>query len=535
MDSFGVPPQEQKFSFVDDEGDKCLVATAGELKEAIRFFGGAPVKLSLEVRPSVVANSPSPAPSAPSAPLPPLPPAPTLGPASIQPLPFLSVENQSEKSSKKAGSKAEKGSKKVKAEKGSKKAEKGSKKAKAKAGSKKVKKASSKPDVITVDKKAGLIHEGIRCDGCQQYPLVGARFKCTVCPDFDLCQTCEAQGLHVADHSMIKLRVPQPQVNFRHLHARPCNRTPLWAELVAAANSQYQPQQQEGSSTEETEGVPCVRNEHRLRGRGGRASSSSSSSSSAKMSSKKARRKAWKTLMRRSSSSSSSSSSSEAHSKKKHLKAKALAGTAWKVIKRNLQGLKQQWKRGSGPQAEFVEDVTIPDGSVLEAGSVVTKTWSIKNTGATPWPAETVLQHVRRHKAHRVSPLDDVAVKVPAADPGQTVQVSVDVRIPKEGEKRTGFFRLFAGTERKFKFGHKLWIEVKSVKSQAAPAALAQPAPKSALFQLDPELVPQLALISSLGFPVEPEALQLMLQQAGGDVQRVVEFLLSEPRRAAHQ
>ena len=34
------------------------------------------------------------------------------------------------------------------------------------------------------------VHHGIVCDGCQQTPLQGRRFKCKVCRDYDLCQTC---------------------------------------------------------------------------------------------------------------------------------------------------------------------------------------------------------------------------------------------------------------------------------------------------------------------------------------------------------
>jgi len=51
------------------------------------------------------------------------------------------------------------------------------------------------------------IHHGIVCDGCQATPIVGTRFKCTVCNDFDLCEQCEAKGVHQADHPLMKLKM----------------------------------------------------------------------------------------------------------------------------------------------------------------------------------------------------------------------------------------------------------------------------------------------------------------------------------------
>ena len=36
------------------------------------------------------------------------------------------------------------------------------------------------------------LHPGVRCDLCNQMMTQGARFKCLDCPDFDLCEGCEA-------------------------------------------------------------------------------------------------------------------------------------------------------------------------------------------------------------------------------------------------------------------------------------------------------------------------------------------------------
>jgi len=38
-------------------------------------------------------------------------------------------------------------------------------------------------------------------------PITGVRFKCRTCPDFDLCEACEAKNVHPADHPMVKFKV----------------------------------------------------------------------------------------------------------------------------------------------------------------------------------------------------------------------------------------------------------------------------------------------------------------------------------------
>jgi sequestosome 1 len=54
--------------------------------------------------------------------------------------------------------------------------------------------------------QAGELHPGIVCDGCDG-PVLGPRYKCLACPDFDLCKNCEGRGLH-SQHKMVRL--PQP-------------------------------------------------------------------------------------------------------------------------------------------------------------------------------------------------------------------------------------------------------------------------------------------------------------------------------------
>ncbi len=35
------------------------------------------------------------------------------------------------------------------------------------------------------------VHEGISCVKCGTRPIKGTRYKCYVCPDFNLCEFCE--------------------------------------------------------------------------------------------------------------------------------------------------------------------------------------------------------------------------------------------------------------------------------------------------------------------------------------------------------
>lgn len=55
-------------------------------------------------------------------------------------------------------------------------------------------------------------HRSVRCDGCNTFPLVGIRYKCAVCEDFDFCEKCEEKINH--PHPFLKIRIPELAPSF---------------------------------------------------------------------------------------------------------------------------------------------------------------------------------------------------------------------------------------------------------------------------------------------------------------------------------
>ena len=52
------------------------------------------------------------------------------------------------------------------------------------------------------------VHFGIKCEQCNRNPITGYRYKCSECPNYNLCQECEEKnslnGKH--PHDFIKIR-----------------------------------------------------------------------------------------------------------------------------------------------------------------------------------------------------------------------------------------------------------------------------------------------------------------------------------------
>ena len=70
-------------------------------------------------------------------------------------------------------------------------------------------KGAKKEDNKTTKTEEKPIHEGITCDGCGVSPIVGCRYKCAVCHNFDYCENCEEKLTEEHQHPFIKIYNPE--------------------------------------------------------------------------------------------------------------------------------------------------------------------------------------------------------------------------------------------------------------------------------------------------------------------------------------
>ena len=55
------------------------------------------------------------------------------------------------------------------------------------------------------------VYKNIACDGHKVSPIVGIRYKCVKCEDFDFCEKCEEANWREHKYPMTKLRTPRPR------------------------------------------------------------------------------------------------------------------------------------------------------------------------------------------------------------------------------------------------------------------------------------------------------------------------------------
>ena len=87
-------------------------------------------------------------------------------------------------------------------------------------------------------------------------------------------------------------------------------------------------------------------------------------------------------------------------------------------------------------QAQFVRDVTIPDGTTYAPGASFTKTWRLKNAGTCSWSGYSLVFDTG-DQMNGSSP-----TAIGAVSPGQEVDLSVTLTAPAAGGSYRGYWRI---------------------------------------------------------------------------------------------
>jgi hypothetical protein len=137
-----------------------------------------------------------------------------------------------------------------------------------------------------------------------------------------------------------------------------------------------------------------------------------------------------------------------------------------------FQQMKQEWRKHHGKhgRVEFVEDVSIPDGSYVPAGSPFIKQWKLRASGG-PIQAGTNLVFVGGEKfaAPDTVPVNQ-GQEVPA---DEEFKVAVPMVAPSKDGKFRSFWRLQNASGRRF--GPRVWAQVSTTPVAAEPAKQEQP------------------------------------------------------------
>jgi len=89
-------------------------------------------------------------------------------------------------------------------------------------------------------------------------------------------------------------------------------------------------------------------------------------------------------------------------------------------------------------KAQFITDVTVPDGTEFSPGATFTKTWRLKNIGTCSWtPSYATIYASGEQMSGPAS-----QALIGNVDPGQTVDISVALKAPSTPGTYTGYWKL---------------------------------------------------------------------------------------------
>lgn len=411
----------------------------------------------------------------------------------------------------------------------------------------------------SVEAEFGPVHANVTCDGCGQEGIIGTRYKCTVCPDFDLCENCEPE--HDRSHPMIKINQPLAPTQ---------SKAGLW-EFMKAAGGRGRGGRCGGRGFGGHFRRGGCHQGRGFRGRGrrgrGRCHGFKKNGNCFKNKMKKCFEKmnqdgcfdgfqdnpCFDKMKKHFESNFSEPEPSaptderasnlkseiqtikkEAKQCRKELKEKKREKKQkikeLKKVKKEAKNVYKAEKKEAKKVAktrfasEVVAHLDLEETSTQVGGTFVLKTWKVKNTGTATWSEDT-LANFKKGAADVVTP-DSMTVLVGSVAPGEVTYVRAMFSVPQKAGKYKVVYRLNAPDAGKFGAPMKTVIIVEGAPE---PELIAEPEPvfePSAPVEEDTfQFQEQLVTLQNMGF--EEEQSKSVLIATGGNVESAFELLLN--------
>jgi len=119
-------------------------------------------------------------------------------------------------------------------------------------------------------------------------------------------------------------------------------------------------------------------------------------------------------------------------------------------------------------RAQIVDDLSLPDGTVVGSNHRVTKMWRMKNSGSVAWPVPFMLTHVSGDFLGIGTLLFQEVV-----EPGATFDIFAEFVVPSNPGRHISYYRLCSADGQEF--GNRLWIDIIVETPKATPKVTFDP------------------------------------------------------------